>query len=76
MSFYWAGLIFWLLIGVSLFLFIRGLWNTSWRSLLISGIALILPSLYFFGANNGFRLLVLLPVTPLLLAYYAKKESI
>lgn len=74
MGFYWAGLIFWILIGASLLLFIWGRWKKSWKALLVSGMALLLPSLYFGGAENWFRLLVFLPLIPFVFAYYTKKE--
>jgi hypothetical protein len=74
-GFYWVGLIFWLLIGVALLLLVWGLWKKSWIALLISGIALLLPSLYFGGAENWFRLLVLLPLMPFALAYNTKKTK-
>lgn len=76
MGFYWFGLIFWLLIGASMLLFIWGLKSKSWKALFVSGIALILPSLYFLGANNWFRIVVILPLIPLFLAYYSKKRAI
>ncbi|RID81562.1 hypothetical protein D1953_20455 [Peribacillus asahii] len=76
MDFYWVGFIFWLLIGASVLLFIWGLWKKSWKVLLISGIALILPSLYFLGAENWFRILVFLPLIPLFLAYYSRKRAL
>ena len=62
MEFYWIGLIFWLLIGASIFLFIWGLWKKSWKALFISGIALIPSSLYFLGAENGLRIIILVPL--------------
>ncbi|MCF6412069.1 hypothetical protein [Pseudalkalibacillus salsuginis] len=74
-GFYWVSLIFWLLIGVALLLFVWGLWKKSWIALLTSGIALLLPSLYFGGAENWFRLLVLLPLIPFALAYKHKKTK-
>jgi len=74
MGFYWVGLIFWILIGASLLLFIWGLWKKSWKALLMSGISLLLPSLYFGGAENWFRLLVLLPLVPFVLAYCTRKR--
>jgi hypothetical protein len=52
-----------------------GLCKKSWKALLISGIALLLPSLYFGGGENWFRLLVLLPLIPFTLAYNTKKLS-
>ncbi|OAH57970.1 MULTISPECIES: hypothetical protein [Bacillaceae] len=75
MSFYWLGLIFWCLIGASVFLFIWGLWKKSWKALLISGITLVLPSLYFFGAENWFRLIVSLPLIYFFLAFYTRKRA-
>ena len=56
MGFYWVGFVFWLLIGISFCLLLWGLAKKSWIALLISGIFLILPSLYFLGAENWFRL--------------------
>lgn len=74
MGFFWVGLIFWLLLGASVLLFIWGLWKKSWKALLISGIALVLPSLYFLGGNNWFRLVSLLPLIPFLLAFHTRKS--
>jgi hypothetical protein len=55
-------------------LFIWGLWKKSWKALLISGIAFILPSLYFLvAAENWFRILGFSPLIPLFLAYYIRK---
>lgn len=73
MGFYWVGFIFWLLIGVALFLSVYGLWKKSWPLLLISGMAFLLPMLYFAGAENWFRLLALVPLIPFALAYYIKR---
>ncbi len=77
MGFYWVGLIFWLLIGASLFLFIWGLCKKSWKKLFFSGITLLLPSLYFFCAENWLRIIALLPLIPFFLAaYYTSKKVI
>ncbi len=75
MGFYWVGFIFWILIGAAFFLFIYGLWKKSWQALLISGIAFLLPMLYFGGAENWFRLLALVPLIPFVLAYYTRKRA-
>jgi hypothetical protein len=75
MGFYWAGFIFWLLIGAALLLFIYGLWKKSWKALLISGMILALPMLYFAGAENGLRFLALVPLIPFILSYYTKKRA-
>ncbi|MEE3953480.1 hypothetical protein [Peribacillus frigoritolerans] len=74
MGFFLVGLVFWTLIGASLLLFIWGLWKKSWKALLISGIALVPPSLYFLGGNSWFRLVALLPLISLLLAFYTRKN--
>ncbi|MFF2875864.1 hypothetical protein ACFVR2_06020 [Gottfriedia sp. NPDC057991] len=49
-GFYWVGLIFWLLISSGFILLAWGLWKKSWKTLILSGVALILPTLYFGGA--------------------------
>lgn len=69
-----AGTIFWLLIVASGLLFIGGLINTSWKLLLMSGMAVTLPSLYFLGANNAFRLLALVTLLPFGLSYFFAKH--
>ena len=70
-----AGSIFWLLIIVFGFLFIGGLMNKSWRLLLISGLAVTLPSLYFWGAENWFRVLAFVPLLPLGLSYLMARNQ-
>jgi hypothetical protein len=74
MGFYWVGFIFWFLIVASSLLLILGLWEKSWKALICSGILLILPSLYFGGAESWFRLLVLFPLVPFVIAFYIKKR--
>jgi hypothetical protein len=74
MSFYWVGLIYWIIVVTSFLLLIWGLWKKSWKVMIFSGISLILPSLYFGGAENWFRLLVPFPLIPFVLAYYIKKR--
>lgn len=75
MDFYWAGFMFWLLIGVSAILFISGIRKQSWKALLSSGIALVLPSLYFLGAENWFRILAFLPLLAFFLAFRTRKKQ-
>ncbi|WP_041966584.1 hypothetical protein [Mesobacillus selenatarsenatis] len=69
-----AGMIFWLLIVASGFLFFWGLINKSWKLLLMCGMAVTLPSLYFLGANNAFRLLALVLLLPFGLSYFFAKH--
>jgi len=73
-GFYWIGFIFWVLIGTGLLLTLYGLWKKSWKALLLSGVVLILPMLYFGGAENWFRILAFVPLLPFVLAYYTKKK--
>lgn len=76
MGFYWIGFVFWCLIGVSLVFFIWGLVKRSWELLVASGIISVLPSMYFLGAENGFRLLVFVPLIPFLVAHYFRKKPV
>ena len=71
----WVGLIFWLLIIASLLLFIWGLGKKSWKAFILSTIALILPTLYFSGAEKWVRILVLLPLIPFFLAFITRKKQ-
>lgn len=75
MYFNWVGLIFWVLIGMGLLLIVYGLWKKHWRALLISGIVLLLPMLYFVGTKNWFRLLALIPFIAFIFAYHMKKRT-
>ncbi|MGG0178835.1 hypothetical protein [Gottfriedia acidiceleris] len=75
-GFYWVGLIFWLLFSTGFILLVLGLWKKSWKSLVVSGVALILPTLYFGGAENWFKLVVFLPIIPLALAFIIKKTNV
>ena len=75
MDFFLVGIVYWLLIGGSVLLFVRGIWKKSWKAFLWSGIALVIPtiSLYVGGAEGWFRLAGLLPLLLFGLAYYTKK---
>jgi len=73
-DFYWIGLLYWLLFGIGFLLFLLGLWRKSWKTLLISGLLFLVPSLYFIGAENWLRLLVIIPILPFLFAYCVKKN--
>jgi hypothetical protein len=75
LDFFLVGIVYWLLIGVSLLLFIMGLWKKSSQAFLWSGIALLLPtiSLYVGGIDGWFLFSGLLPLVLFVLAYYTKK---
>jgi len=75
MDFSWVGLIYWLFVISSLLLFIWGLGKKSWKAFILSAITLILPTLYFSGAENWVRILVLLPLLPFLLAFITRKKQ-
>lgn len=71
-----AGTIFWLLVGASGIFLIFGLVNKSWKAFIGSGITVLLPSLYFLGAENWLRVLALVPLFPIGLGiFYAKSTS-
>lgn len=73
MDFNLAGFIFWSFIVVPVLLILYGVWKKSRKSLIISGLALSLPMLYFgVAANNWFKLLVIVPLIPFVLAFYTK----
>ena len=69
-----AGTIFWLLIAAFGFLFIGGLINKSWKLILMSGLAVTLPSLYFLGAENWVRGMALVPLIPFALSYFMARK--
>lgn len=77
MDFFLIGILYWILIGASLFLLFWGIWKKSWKALLASGIALLLPSLslYFGSAEGWFKLSALPPLVILIVAYYTKIRS-
>jgi len=74
-NFHWVSFIFWMLVGLGLLLLVLGLWKKSSILLVASGITIFLPSLYFLGAENWFRLLILTPLIPFNLAYIVKKNA-
>lgn len=69
-----AGTIFWLLVAAFGFLLIGGLITKSWKLVLMSGLAVTLPSLYFGGAENWFRILALVPLIPFGLSYFMARN--
>lgn len=75
LNFNWISFTFWLLVGLGLLLLVFGLWKKSSLLLVTSGIMLLLPSLYFLGAENWLILLVLTPLLPFILAYRISKRK-
>ncbi|MCM3710408.1 hypothetical protein [Sporosarcina luteola] len=54
---------------ISFLSFFFGLFTKSKTSLLISFFTSLPIALYFFGANNAFKLVALFPVIPLVIMY-------
>ncbi|RHW43278.1 hypothetical protein D1B31_00985 [Neobacillus notoginsengisoli] len=75
MDFHWIGFFFWLFVAASFLALIVGLIKLSSRLLVLSGLLMILPFLYFLGAENWMRWLVLFPLLPFALAIFAKKKD-
>ncbi|MEH7335018.1 hypothetical protein V7161_20530 [Neobacillus drentensis] len=75
MNFFLVGIVYWLLIGASILLFILGILKKSWKAFLWSGIALLLPSIAMFaGDTEGlFRWIGVLSLILFGLAYWTKK---
>jgi hypothetical protein len=71
-----SGLIFWTLAAASIILFVFGMRNKSWKALVWSGIIIFLPAIYFIGAENWFKLLGLVPLIPLGMAYFIVKNPV
>jgi hypothetical protein len=74
MWFFLLGLLFWSLVAGSLLLFIGGIVKKSWKSLLISGVAFLLPSLIIGGAQGWMRMIVIMPWVAFILSYYFRKK--
>jgi hypothetical protein len=76
-DFFLTGRTLWILIGTALLLLIGGLLKKSWQALLLSGAALLPPtlSLFFLDAEGWFKLPVLVPLFLFVLAYFMKKRT-
>jgi len=74
MGFFLVGFILWSLIVVSLVLLIGGFWKKSWKAFLVSGLAMLVPSIMLTTQQGWFSLFVLLPLMVLGLSFYTKKK--
>lgn len=70
------SMIFWLLVILSTVSFAFGLSKRSWKAFVISGITMILPAIYFVGAENWARMIALLPIIPFFFAYLVSKGRV
>ena len=77
MGFFLVGILLWSLVFVSIILFIYGLWKRSWKVLVWSGAALLVPMLSIFLGGQGiwFRLCIVPPIAILAAAYYMKQKT-
>ncbi|PLS17374.1 hypothetical protein CVD28_12475 [Bacillus sp. M6-12] len=76
MAFFIVGIVYWTLLVFSGVCVIWGFWKKSWKAIMISGYALLLPalSLYFGGAEGWLKLPILLPMLLFWLAYLMKNR--
>ncbi|MGP4080048.1 hypothetical protein ACTWQL_09030 [Pseudalkalibacillus sp. R45] len=72
MDFYWVGLIFWGCIIVSLFLFLFSVMTRNSFWMMVSGVSLLLPALYFLGSPSLWWI-AFAPLIPFNLSFYMKK---
>ncbi|MGA9226017.1 MAG: hypothetical protein WB217_06745 [Mesobacillus sp.] len=71
-----ASLIFWILVSAAGILFAIGMIKKSWKAFLWCGLTIFLPAIYFFGAENWFMLLGLVPLIPFGFAFIIAKNRI
>jgi hypothetical protein len=78
MGLFLMGILLWSLVIISVVLFVYGLWKSSWKALLWSGVAILLPTvLIFMGENQGiwFRLSILVPIAIFAAAFFMKQKT-
>lgn len=77
MGFFLVGILLWALVIGSIVLFIYGLWKHSWKVLVWSGAALLVPMLSIFLGGQGiwFRLCIVPPLAIFAAAYYMKQKT-
>lgn len=77
MELFSVGIFLWLLIVLSAVCFIWGIWKRSWKSLAMSGAALLPPMLliYMGGAGIWFWLCIVPPLMLFAGAFYMKHHT-
>ncbi|CEG26195.1 hypothetical protein [Bacillus sp. B-jedd] len=75
MNFDWIGFFFWVFVAASFLFLVVGLLKMSSKAFGLSGLLMILPFLYFLGAENWMRWLALFPLIPFTLAFFAKRRQ-
>ncbi|MGK7376857.1 hypothetical protein ACSFXN_03375 [Planococcus sp. 1R117A] len=77
MSLFLMGILLWSLVIASVILFVYGLWKSSWKALMWSGTAILLPTILIFMGDDGiwFRFSILVPIAIFAAAYYMKHKT-
>nr|WP_316047060.1 hypothetical protein [Planococcus glaciei] len=77
MGLFVMGILLWSLVIASVILFIYGLWKSSWKALVWSGAAILVPMMLIFLGGQGiwFRLSILVPIAIFAAAYYMKQKT-
>ena len=78
MDFFLMGILLWSLVIASLVLLVWGLWKQSWKALVWSGAALILPMALIFMGDQGiwFKFSVVPPLMIFAAAFYVRQRSV
>lgn len=76
MGLFMMGILLWSLVIISAALFVYGLWKNSWKALMGSGAALLVPTLLIFMGGHGiwFRLSILVPIAIFAAAFFMKQK--
>jgi len=77
MGLFVMGILLWTLVIVSVVLFVYGLWKSSWKALVWSGAAVLVPMMLIFMGGQGIwlRLSILVPIAIFAAAYYMKQKT-
>lgn len=79
MGFFFVGILLWSLVIASVIVFVFGLWKHSWKALMWSGAALLLPmSLVAFDGSGSFwfKLSIVPPLLIFAAAYYMRHKAV
>lgn len=70
-----VAIILWGLIIAAGVLLVIGFVRKSWKALMYSGLAFIIPGIILFTQGGSFRLLLLYPVIAIIFAFVLKRKS-
>ena len=79
MGLLFMGILLWSLVIASVVLFVYGLWKRSWKALVWSGAALLLPMglIAFDGSGSmWFKLSIVPPLLIFAVAYYMRYKTV